>query len=198
MTYKNIVKYPNLTFDQYRSLGIGNSRHSHSSLKNMRDGIQIPFKLATAKMQIGTLVDEILTGSADLTHPQYSVGKKIAHTLRTTWGNAFNNMEKQLSYTATIEHDGLELDVMGRPDYVLQGSAIVDLKVSQVSTRDEAIRIADHFNYDNALWHYGMMAGAHSYYLLVYCAKSGRIEVIERKCLGAEYWWADKVLLYGK
>lgn len=164
----------------------------------MRDGIQTPFKPATAKMQIGTLVDEILTGSADLTHPQYSVGKKIAHTLRTTWGNAFNNMEKQLSYTATIEHDGLELDVMGRTDYVLQGSAIVDLKVSQVSTRDEAVRIADHFNYDNALWHYGMMAGARSYYLLVYCAKSGRIEVIERKCKGAEYWWADKVLLYGK
>ena len=196
MNYKNISKHPNLPFEQYRALGT--NRHSHSSLKSMRDGIATPFKPATAKMQIGTLVDEILTGKADISPPQYSIGKKIAHVLRSTWGDAFNSMEKQLSYTATIEHDGLELDVMGRPDFKLGESAILDLKVSQVKTRDEAIKIADHFGYDNAIWHYGQMAGCGEYYLLVYCAKSGRIEVIERKCNGAEYWWADKVLLYGK
>lgn len=184
-----------LTFDQYRNLG---SFHSHSSLKNMRGGISTPYKPPTYIMQLGTLVDEILTGNADISHPQYSTAKKMANALRTTWGSAFNSMEKQLSYTAIIEHDGLELDVMGRPDYVLPNSAIIDLKVSQVKTREEAIKVADHFNYDNALWHYGQMAGCSEYYLLVYCAKSGRIEVIKRECLGASYWWADKVLLYGK
>jgi hypothetical protein len=130
-------------------------------------------------------------------HPNYATAKAIALALRSRFGFAFDKMEKQVSYTATIEHDGLKLDVMGRPDYVLAKNAIIDLKISQVRTRQEASNIADHFGYDNALWHYGMMSGARKYYLLVYCAKSGNIEVIERECKGASEWWSDKVLLYG-
>ena len=203
MIYSNISKYPNLTFPQYLAIKevhfnqTGNVLHSHSSLKNMRDGVAQPYRTATPKMQIGTLVDEILTGSADVNHPNYATAKSIALTLRSRFGFAFDRMEKQVSYTATIEHDGLKLDVMGRPDYVLAKNAIIDLKISQVRTRQEASNIADHFGYDNALWHYGQMAGANKYYLLVYCAKSGKIEVIERECKGAEGWWMDKVLLYG-
>ncbi len=203
MTYTNIHKYPNLTFPQYLAIKevhfnqTGNVLHSHSSLKNMRDGVAQPYRTATPKMQIGTLVDEILTGSADFNHPDYKTAKDIALALRSRFGFAFDRMEKQVSYTATIEHDGLKLDVMGRPDYVLVKNAIIDLKISQVRTRQEASNIADHFGYDNALWHYGQMSGASKYYLLVYCAKSGNIEVIERECKGAEGWWMDKVLLYG-
>jgi hypothetical protein len=203
MIYSNISKYSNLTFPQYLAIKdvhfnqTGNTLHSHSSLKNMKDGIQQPYKSATPKMQIGTLVDEILTGSADVNHPNYATAKAIALALRSRFGFAFDKMEKQVSYTATIEHDGLKLDVMGRPDYVLAKNAIIDLKISQVRTRQEASNIADHFGYDNALWHYGQMAGASKYYILVYCAKSGNIEVIERECKGAEGWWCDKVLLYG-
>lgn len=203
MTYTNIHKYTGLTFDKYLAIKevhfnqTGNVLHSHSSLKNMRDGVAQPYRTATPKMQIGTLVDEILTGSSDFNHPDYKTAKDIALALRSRFGFAFDRMEKQISYTATIEHDGLKLDVMGRPDYVLAKNAIIDLKISQVRTRQEASNIADHFGYDNAIWNYGKMAGCKKHYLLVYCAKSGNIEVIERECKGAEGWWMDKILLYG-
>ena len=158
-------------------------------------------------MQLGTLVDEIQTGRADITHPDYGVALKIAAKLQSQFGSHLSYFKTQLSLTANAEYGGLTMPVKGRPDYLMPGVMVLDLKVTSGGcTRKSASRevkeaalhkLIDFMGYDNQLWNYGQMSGARLYYILYYSVPLDECFVLQRFCEGAQAWWEEKVLMFG-
>ena len=202
MQYNNIQCREGLSFPAYLEL----PGYSHSFLKSQVQGVPKAFT-PTAKMQLGTLVDEIQTGRADLSHPDYPRARRIAAALQEKFGTALASFKTQVSLSATISHAGLEMSVKGRPDYLLPGMMVLDLKVTSGGcTRKGASRevkeaalhkLIDFMGYDNQLWNYGQMSGARLYFILYYSVPLDECFVLQRKCEGAQAWWEDKVLMFG-
>lgn len=202
MIYNNIQCREGLSFPAYLDL----PGYSHSFLKSQVQGVPKAFT-PTAKMQLGTLVDEIQTGRADMNHHDYPRARKIAAALQSKFGDALSAFKTQVSLSAEVEHGGLVMPVKGRPDYLLPKIMVLDLKVTSGGcTRKSAPtevkisalhKLADYMGYDNQLWNYGQMSGAGLFFILYYSVPLDECFVLQRHCLGAQAWWEEKVLMFG-
>ena len=158
-------------------------------------------------MQLGTLVDEIQTGRADLSHPDYPKARRIASALQLKFGDALRAFKTQASLSAEVEHGGLIMPVKGRPDYLIRNMMVLDLKVTSggctrksapMETKIAALhKLIDFMGYDNQLWNYGQMSGARLYFILYYSVPLDECFVLQRFCEGAQAWWEEKVLMFG-
>jgi len=169
ITYTNIQRHDNLDFDQYLKL----PGYSHSFLKSNVNGVRKHFDV-TENVRVGAIVDGILTDPTrvDMSDPLYPECKALAHELMKVYGDAINLFEKQVSYTATMEMQGLSMPVTGRLDFLLPGHAVIDLKVTFATEVDALI---DFMGYGNQLWHYCRMAKVPKAYLMICQVKKKKL-----------------------
>lgn len=195
ITCHTIQRICGLDFNSYLQL----PQYSHSYLKNERGGF-IVHKQATAKMQLGSLVDGILTcGEVNMADALYPAAKDIAARLKAEFGWALGRLNKQVSYTSVMRYDAgkaiFELPIKGRPDFEEPRQYIIDLKVTDEVDVDSIIR---HFGYKNQQFGYGKQSGASVAYLLMY-RKKKKDTVIRKIEIGeTNPWWEEKIIKFGK
>jgi len=191
--YHNIKRYDSMDFDFYRSL----PGFSNSFLKAERNGIAPKFKV-TEMVTLGKLVDTILTDPAEVNmlDPLYATAKSIAFKIRDVFGSYIDKFEKQVSYTATLEHMEHFLDTVGRLDYLLANEAVLDLKVTKSKDVDALIKF---MNYDNQVWNYANLAGVKRKYIMIHSVPLGKTFM---KDLGVvtphNDFWENKILKFGQ
>ncbi len=192
ITYSNIVRYDNLPFDDYLNL----AGYSHSFLKRERNGI-MPHLEITDNILLGALVDSILTepSRVQMSHVLYPAASKIAATLKHQYGDLIKHFKTQVSYTATVECSGLEMQVKGRTDFLLESRAIIDLKVTKAKNVSALIQ---YMGYENQVWHYAKLAQVEKAYILIYSVPLKRTFIIPMQVQNsANDFWIDKILLFG-
>lgn len=204
ITYTDIKRFDNLPFDDYIKL----SGYSHSFLKSNVNGVKAYFNV-TDNVRMGSLVDSILTepNRVDFSDQLYPAAKLAAYKINDLFGDVFNESEKQISYTANISFNGLEMETTGRLDFLIPGFAVIDLKVTGAKDINGLI---DFMGYGNQLWHYSNLAGVDNAYLLI-CQvdkkvyKSGHIEFknprvhirqVDVSSLHNEFW-ANSIINFG-
>jgi hypothetical protein len=195
INYSDIVKYDNISFEDY--LKLGKDFYSHSFLKRERNGIVEPLKI-TDNIRIGSLVDSIITEpqKADLTSELYPFAKDISDRIKSEFGSLISYFKKQLSYTGIASFADFKLPVIGRLDFLLESQAVIDLKVTKSKNIPELIYF---MGYKNQLWHYARLSGVNKAYLLVYSIPNKRTEC-HFVDVSSNYneFWADKIIDFGK
>ena len=193
ITYSNIQRHDHLPFDQYLQL----NGYSHSFLKSNIGGVSKHFE-QTDKVRVGHLVDAILTepAKADMSSPLYPQCKKIAAKVMEMFGDAINLCSKQANFTANMNMGDFSMPVKGRLDLLLEGFAVIDLKVTSEKDIDALIQF---MGYENQLWHYAKMAKVIKAYLLFYSIP--RKEVIVRAVdVSSDHneFWLNKIIDFGQ
>jgi len=191
ISYSNIKKHVNLGWDEYCSL----PGYSHSFLKSESCGLRQQVEV-TGNMRLGSLVDAIITGgNIDMASPLYPAARDIASKINGAFGDLIARFEKQVSYTAEMEHKSFKMPVRGRLDLLLPGVATIDLKI----TKSRAIEpLINHFGYDNQLWHYAKMARTPKGYLMVYSIPLKRTLIFSRPIdTSVNEFWAEKIIKFG-
>jgi len=191
LTFTNHATHPPQPFAGYiRSPG-----YSHSFLRYNING-SMPEIIATDKMRLGTMVDEIRTGgNADITYPQYAYAKQIALYLIKHMP-FLDRLQPQAHCTATAHYAGLQLPMKTLIDFLLPGVATVEMKVSDIHSKNVAGIIA-HMGYDNQCFIERSCANVPVAYLLIYCRKSKDIYFDARSTNGADDWVSEQVLKFG-
>lgn len=160
--FYNIQKFSGLAFETYLAM----EPLSNSWLKNERNGISQPFE-ATASMQLGSLVDGIITspGTVDMSHELYKPAKNIAHSIQKKFGHLIRHMEKQPSFVGKAVYCGHELMMKTRPDLLIKGIANIDLKI----TKSKDIRaIIERFRYEDQIWLQSKLGQTQQGFLMIY------------------------------
>lgn len=195
ITYSDITKYNDLTFEEY--LKLGQNFYSHSFLKRERNGIVEPLKI-TDNIRIGSLVDSIITEpeKADLKSDLYPFAKDISDKIKSEFSGLIFYFKKQLSYTGIATYENFKMPVVGRLDFLLENQAVIDLKVTKSKNIPELINF---MGYKNQLWHYAKLSGVKKAYLLVHSIPNKRTEV-HYVDVSSDYndFWADKIIDFGK
>lgn len=193
ITCTNVQRITGLNFGSYLLL----PQYSHSYLKRENNGLYTPIK-ATDKMQLGSLVDNILTGGeVDMNNKLYPAAKSIAHFIFKEFGWALASMEKQVTYTAMMQYNGFELPIKGRPDFEQQKTFILDLKV----TSDPPNKIDQNINfmgYPNQQFGYAKQAEVSIAYILIYSRPAKECFLRSLKIGGRNSFWEEKILKFGK
>lgn len=199
ITYSNIKRFDNLQFDEYLKIQQETQAYSFSFMKREKFG-QTEIIEATDKMRRGTLVDNILTdpGNADYNSPLYAEAKAIAATIKQNFGAFIRVFEKQVSFTANMEHKGHIIPTTGRIDFGIPKHAVIDLKVTGAKNVREVI----HFmNYKEQLWHYCNMYGVKKGYIMIYSTDTKKVEIIDvwnkQSIPERSEFWESKVLKFG-
>ena len=198
ITCNNVQRITNLDFSNYLLL----PQYSHSYLKNEKQGFS-QYKSTTIKMELGSLVDGLLTGgSVDMLHKLYPVARTIAAQLKAEMGWAIDKLHKQVSYTGIMRYDAgkamFELPVKGRPDFELPGQLIVDLKVTNESKQNVDATIK-YFGYPNQQFGYGKLSGVKTALLLIYTTKTNEVLPMRHIPIGdTNKWWEEKIIKFGK
>lgn len=204
ITYSNIHRSQNTPFDKYLEIpGL-----SHSSLKNIKDGIYKEF-VPSDKIKIGKIVDDIrMFGETDISNPLYPIAKNIAECLRIEIGeNILKSLISQVSYVADMKDElGLGIRIKGRPDWELGRLAVVDLKVTftgGIKKKEDLIPLINFMGYDNQLWNYGKLGDKKHHYLFIYSTYAKKTFFFKRLVNEidkdiAENWWANKILEHGQ
>lgn len=199
ITCHSVQRITSLGFDSYLLL----PQYSHSYLKNERHGFN-QYKTTTLKMQLGSLVDALLTGGpVDMRHQLYPIAKQIAAQLKAEFGWAVDKLEKQVSYTGIMRYDAgkamFELPVKGRPDFELRGELIVDLKVTG-ECKHKVDSMIKFMGYANQQFGYGKLGGVKTALLLIYTTKTNEIILPLRRIPIGETsaWWQEKIIKFGK
>jgi hypothetical protein len=192
LTYKNIQRHDDIDFKDYLKIG----GYSHSWLKHQKNGICPPMYV-TDNMKVGSLVDNILTEpkKADMSSPFYPGCKDIAFRIKENFGDMIKAFQKQISYTADIQHKEWVMKTTGRLDFLLPKHCVVDLKCTQ--SKDVKALIA-FMGYENQVWHYCKMAGVEKAYLMVYSIPNKKTEIFYLDCSSNfNQFWANKVMDFG-
>lgn len=195
ITCHSVQRIQNLSFSNYLLL----PQYSHSYLKHENSGFGQSMT-ATPKMLLGSLVDDIRTGSnVDMDNKLYPTAKVIATFLKTEFGWALDRLQKQVSYTGIMRLQTgnviFELPVKGRPDFVEPKSFIIDLKVTHTDNIDETIKF---MGYPNQQFGYGKLDGCPLAYLLFYRVKKKDIILKRIPIADTNKFWEEKILKFGK
>jgi len=196
MQLKSIDKLPATEFDQYLQI----KAYSHSFLKAEKGGVLPEFN-RTEKVMFGSLVDDLLTSpeEADINAGNYAEAKAAAFLISTTLGpSLLDSSEKQASYTAILEHEGLEMPVKGRLDLLIPGR-VIDIKCTDVSEK-QLDGLIDYMGYKNQLWLYCGFAGVQSATLIFYLRRAEKCVFKSYEFSTGNYppFWMDKLLKFGK
>lgn len=99
--FTNKKRYDNVPFDEYLKVG----GYSYSFLKREVQGTTPEFK-PTAKVELGKLVDAILTqpDDIDIYSPQLKTAERIATCLLDNFGDSIKHFESQVSLTCDMEY----------------------------------------------------------------------------------------------
>lgn len=192
LVYSNIKRYDNLPFKDYLQLpGL-----SHSTVKSMRNGL--PQSIApTEKMRFGSMVDDIISGEpVDIFSENYRPAQEVANELYRIFP-FIDKFQKQVSFTATIEWNGLAMETKGRPDWLLPNKFHVDLKVTSLSlnTKEKRDNYLTHFRYENALFHYAKLAEVPQAYLLSYSRADKKCWLFPPfDCTGSNLFWENALI----
>lgn len=197
ITCHSVQRIYNLDFSSYLLL----PQYSHSYLKSEKNG-HASFKAATPKMQIGSIVDAMLTGGyADMNSELYPDAKKIAVVIERDFGWAISKIDKQVSMTGimrlTLGGATFELQIKGRPDYECRTMFIMDLKVTaeRLSKIDSNISF---MGYPNQQFGYAKQADVKKSYLLIYSRKD-KEAIVKPIAIGdTNKWWEEKIIKFGK
>lgn len=198
ITCRNIQRIINLDFNSYLLL----PQYSHSYLKNEKHGFT-QYRSTTLKMELGSLVDALLTGGpVNMMHQLYPAAKNIASKLRAELGTVMDKLQKQVSYTGIMRYYAgkaiFELAVKGRPDFELPGELIVDLKVTH-EAKEKVDSTIKYFGYPNQQFGYGKLSGVKTALLLIYTTKTNEILPMRRIPIGdTSKWWEEKIIKFGK
>jgi hypothetical protein len=188
----------NLDFNSYLLL----PQYSHSYLKNEKHGFN-QHKTTTLKMQLGSLVDGLLTGGeVDMRHQLYPSARLIAAQLKYELGWAVTKLEKQVSYTGIMRYDAgraaFEIPLKGRPDFELRDELIVDLKVTG-EPKGKIDSLINFMGYPNQQFGYAKLGKVKIAYLLIYTTKTNEVLPLRKIQIGdTNAWWQDKILKFGK
>lgn len=198
ITCHSVQRIINLDFNSYLLL----PQYSHSYLKNEKHGFN-QHQTTTLKMELGSLVDSILTGgNVNMAHKLYPIAKKISLRLKGELGWAFEKLHKQVSYTGNMQYNTgkaiFELPVKGRPDFELPGQLIVDLKVTN-EPKEKVDATIKYFGYPNQQFGYGKLSGVNSALLLIYTTKTNEVLPMRHIPIGeTNRFWEEKILKFGK
>lgn len=159
-----------IQFDAYKAIKLP----SHSYLKS-GGGIVIP----TEKMQLGSLVDAIITGGkeVDTTDKQYHAAKKIAAEIMQQY-SIINMCRKQYGIIGTLTDGYMQLNIKGLLDLLAMNIAVLDIKITGESFRNYESLIT-YFGYSNQLWLYSRLANVNKAGLIVYSTKENKAKFIE-------------------
>lgn len=180
----------NLDFENYKLL----PQYSFSFLKRERAGVAQPIK-STPKMQLGTLVDNILTdGPVDMGHELFNAARAIAYKLAKEFSWALPHLDKQVSYTGELIYKDFKLPVKGRPDYELQKKLIIDGKVTSGKNWLGAVNFLD---YRSQQYNYAKLAGVTESYLMIYCKPTKEAIIHQLDITGSSSFWEEKIIKFG-
>jgi hypothetical protein len=121
----NAIQYHrNINFSDYLAL----EGYSYSGLKERK------VEVVTAKMRLGTEVDSYLFTPEDyIPSGEFNPNmiRSIAKSVKDKLGSAWSVLERQLSVTANLCHEGFTMKYKGRLDLGIIGKLVIDLKVSE-------------------------------------------------------------------
>lgn len=190
--YQNIVRYDNIDFKEYLKL----NGQSHSGLKNNYTGVKEAITI-TDNIRIGSLVDGILTEpkSVNYSDPLYQYAKSLAFELKNFFGDLISILKPQVSYTAEISLEQFMMKVKGRLDFLLEGIATLDIKITKSKDIDALIEF---MGYKNQLWHYSKLAGTPKAYLIIYSIPLKKVIVKEVDAQSdTNAFWENKIIDFG-
>ena len=152
-----------------------------------------PAFISTPKVELGKLVDAILTqpDDIDIYSPLLKTAENIANVLTSNFD--IGKFESQVSLTCDMEYSGLKMPFRGRLDWGLKDIAVIDLKV----TAEKNLRaVINHMGYDNQLFGYCGAYGVKLGYILIYSSTTNKYDLIQMP-LNGEQFWKEKILKFG-
>lgn len=188
----NVSILPNVPFESYIKW---TGWYSHSWLKKEAGGIAEGVR-ETNNIRVGATVDAILTepDKVDMRSLEYTEAKRIADLISKEF--SLKGFDKQLSFSAELEHEGFVLPVKGRLDYAIQGSTVADLKVTwQPSKR--LTSLIDFMGYDNQLWLYAKAIEANKAYIIFHCVKEKKTVIHNVNIPEKKDFWEEKIFKFG-
>lgn len=196
LLHKNVEVLTDLPFSQY----LNEPGYSHSFLKNQKSGVS-PYFESTKKMQLGSLVDSVLTQPEqfDYSHEKAQAALNIASEIKSFFGPAIKQLKCQLSFRATLTDGRFSMNVKGRPDWVLPGIAPLDLKVTYAPDHKSFMNVVRHFGYNNAMFNYCGMTGTKYGYLIPYSVTAKKVLPFVRYDYKPENeFWHEKLMMFGE
>jgi hypothetical protein len=200
ITYSNIQKFQNEDFGTYlQRAGV-----SHSFLKQQKGGALPTFETKTDNVQIGKLVDLILTGTVENEHYAHNLFpycKEIASAINKRFDSLLRASEKQVAFTADMEYMGFKMQSKGILDLLIEPiDTVIDLKVTKTKAENDNLqKLIGFMGYANQLWHYSRLAKVSKAYIMIYSIPSKRTELIEINVSEpVNTFWADACLNFGK
>lgn len=179
MTSSQCRLYDNVEWDQYTTI----KAYSFSSLRSP-DVIIKP----TAKMLLGTRVDNYMFEPARYDGGDYKLVKTCAMVLNKTLGKI--RYRSQLTATANFMHNGYVMPVRGRLDMFVPG-LVVDLKVSEM----DPYKAIEHFRYDWQLTGYCYMTQVNRALLISINPKTFKETIVPIKL--TTDWWEQQIQING-
>ena len=192
ITHSNIKRYDNLDWQSYQAM----PQYSFSFLKREHNG-SAPHFVTNDKMKLGSMIDAILTSPAtvDVTDPLFKVGRAIASNIMKMFGNEIKQFKPQVSYSGTATLGGFHLPVKGRLDWLLEGHAVCDLKVTDATDIATLIKF---MRYDDQMFNYCGLAGVGKAYIFAYSKKLGKplhpFALVKKP---TSKFWEDKIIKFG-
>lgn len=191
----NIQRHDDVPFTEYLRMP-GNS---HSFLRYEKNGEKAEI-IATEKMKRGSMVDSILTDKpqdVDMSSPLYEQAKQIAYSIRKNFGGMIDSMEKQVSFTAEMEHLDHKMIGKFRLDFLLPGYIVLDLKVTDAKPK-QIPGLITHMGYDNQLWGYSKVAQVDRAFILAYSVPAKNVFLFNVPVSSpTNEFWEGKILKFG-
>ena len=204
LTYYNIKRFDNLSFDDYLIMGSGamdDKIYSHSFLKSEVSGTS-PLFIPSNKVKMGKMVDSILMSpdEVDPSLPEFAQACKIASSIKVQFKGLIDNFIPQVSYTAELSYKGLVMKACGRLDWLLPNHAVIDLKVTDAKTDKEFAKIIEYMGYKNQMHNYRGLSGVRQAFILPYSTKAKTcLSVVKMEYSpGADEWWKQAVTRFGR
>lgn len=186
MQVSNLQYYTDLDFNDYLKM----EGFSYSSLKRHENGTDI---IPSQGMMLGTRVHNYILEPHKYDDVDRHIVVPIASDLRKYLGAAINHLEKEVAFTAILEHQGMFLQYKGRADLIYKGKLIVDLKILSGKLQYAIER----FGYDKQLSGYALASGCKNALILSYNKAKKRDNLESFMVKPNEDWWNYMIVKYG-
>lgn len=194
--FTNLKRFESKDFGEYLKI----KAYSNSFLKREQGGVSPEF-IASDKVRLGSMVDEILTEAeiVDMTSKFYPIAKTIAIDISNTFGyDYWNFLESQVAFTVDMSSFGVTMPMKGRLDKFGIGR-VFDLKITHL--RGSQLKtLIKYMGYDNQMWLYSKGLKCTEPAVLVFYSVPDRKVYYEFIDVSSDenQFFSDKLLLFGK
>lgn len=157
--------------------------HSFSSLRNTAPIVP------TAKMQLGTRIDNYLFEPHKYDGQDLALVKSCASVLKSVIGNI--RYDSQLTAIANFQHDGFIMPTRGRLDMRVPG-LVIDMKISTL----DPYKAISHFRYDWQITGYCLLTGDVNGMIISINPKTLKPSIINIPL--KTDWWELQTIAHGK